>query len=233
MDEYGDVARWPDGVPVHDRLIFVWLGCGHYRWSRGWRGEEGLAYCCDVCKRMTTMVMIRERVGDEPPGPTQWRWAAPPVLVLDSDEPREVHKDSAAANPSSGLPPVWQFPSRYSLPAMDPADQIRWGLEYLRKRGYTERDGWLPRPPGDIEQRGLEIITAFEGYSSGEAFDGEGFGGDWGPPFEPVRVGSLAEFERTFGRQPSIFDEYAAFKRPPWWARAITWAITAWMAVRR
>ena len=52
------VLRWPDGLPVHDLVLYVRLSCGHERVSRGWRGEEGAAYCCDVCKTLETMDVI-------------------------------------------------------------------------------------------------------------------------------------------------------------------------------
>jgi hypothetical protein len=41
------VGYWPDGLPVLDIVLYVRLSCGHERVSRGWRGEEGEAYCCD------------------------------------------------------------------------------------------------------------------------------------------------------------------------------------------
>lgn len=63
-------GRWPDGVPVHDRLIFVRLGCGHERTSRGWRGEVGDTYCCDACHQLTFMEVVEP---SSSPFPTDWQ----------------------------------------------------------------------------------------------------------------------------------------------------------------
>lgn len=113
---------------------------------------------------------------------------------------------------SSGFGGVWQFAPPRELPEMTPAEQLRWGLDYMRARGYLDPPPW------------------------------ETYGGDWGPALEPVRVASLAEFEAEFGPRPdynglsagmTIFDEYAAWKRPPWWARAIAWGIAIFYGVRR
>lgn len=49
------MGTWPDGLPVHPILLYVRLGCGHERVSRGWRGEEGSTYCCDACHKLTTI----------------------------------------------------------------------------------------------------------------------------------------------------------------------------------
>lgn len=63
---------WPDGLPVHDVVLYVLLGCGHERVSRGWRGNEGDTYCCDVCHELTTMEVVA--LTDE--APCDWRRAA-------------------------------------------------------------------------------------------------------------------------------------------------------------
>ncbi len=69
---HAEFAAWLDGLPVHDVVLYVRLACGHERESRGWRGEEGAYYCCDVCHRMTVMEVIA--MTDRPPSP--WRLGA-------------------------------------------------------------------------------------------------------------------------------------------------------------
>lgn len=64
-------GTWPDGEPVHDVTLYVRLRCGHERVSRGWRGGEGEAYCCDACKRMTVI----EEVSMTDDAPHTWRRA--------------------------------------------------------------------------------------------------------------------------------------------------------------
>jgi hypothetical protein len=64
-------GTWPDGLPVHDLTLYVRLSCGHERVSRGWRGNEGEAICCDACKTMQTIV----EVSMTDVAPYTWRWA--------------------------------------------------------------------------------------------------------------------------------------------------------------
>ena len=64
---------WPDGQPIHDRALAVTLACGHQRVSRGWRGDPGQTYCCDACRKLTTIASVtatNEPVSDWqlPPG---------------------------------------------------------------------------------------------------------------------------------------------------------------------
>lgn len=48
-------GTWPDGHYVHGHNVFVKLGCGHHRVSKGWRGSAGETYRCDACKQMTVI----------------------------------------------------------------------------------------------------------------------------------------------------------------------------------
>lgn len=66
-----DGQCWPDGLPVHDLLIYVRLGCGHERVSRGWRGHEGATFCCDHCHQLTTMTVVEPTTEPE----SGWREA--------------------------------------------------------------------------------------------------------------------------------------------------------------
>lgn len=67
--------NWPDGTPVHNQVLHVRLGCGHECNSRGWRGEEGNVFCCNVCHVLTEMVEISPT--DEPP--SNWRLHGKPL----------------------------------------------------------------------------------------------------------------------------------------------------------
>lgn len=64
-------GTWPDGLPVHDLVLHVRLSCGHERNARGWRGEEGSTYCCDVCGVLAQMEEIS--LTDEPPSPWSYK----------------------------------------------------------------------------------------------------------------------------------------------------------------
>lgn len=87
----------------HNQVLHVRLGCGHDRNSRGWRGEEGTVYCCDVCNVLTTMVEISPT--DEAPCTWRFRGKALPLCPGCGAVAGSYHGSACAATGKWNPPP--------------------------------------------------------------------------------------------------------------------------------